>query len=79
MKDIKTLKMISIATIMCENNYEKNDIVERRINNYDFSVSTRITHTDKHIKISTETSIKGVHNVLYLFSNGMSKVDFEFS
>ncbi len=79
MKDIRTEKMISIAVIMDKYNYEKNETINRRINNYDFQANTIITHNDKYIKISTETSIEGVHNVLFLFSNGMSKLDFEFN
>lgn len=59
--------------------YEKNETVNRRISNYDFKANTIITHNDEYIKITTETSIKGVHNVLYLFSNGISKIDFEFN
>lgn len=64
---------------MDKNNYEINETVSRRINNYSFQSNTTITHNDKYIKISTETSIKGVHNVLFLFPNGMSKLDFEFN
>lgn len=79
MKDIRTEKMISIALIMDKYNYEKNETINRRIKNYDFQANTTITHNDKHIKISTETRIKGVYNVLFLFSNGMSKIDFEFN
>ena len=59
-------------------NYEKNDTISKRINNYSFQANTTIIHNDKYIKVSTETSIKGVYYVLFLFSNGMSKVDFEF-
>lgn len=79
MNDIRTEKMIAIAAIMDKYNYEINEIIHRRINNYDFQANTTITHNDKQIKISTETSIKGVHNVLFLFSNGMSKIKFEFN
>lgn len=79
MKDIRTEKMISIAVIMDKYNYERNETINRRINNYDFKADTAITHNEKHIKISTETRIKGVYNVLFLFSNGMSKIDFEFN
>lgn len=79
MKDIRTEKMTSIAVIMDKYNYEKNENINRRINNYDFQANTTITHNDKHIKISTETSIKGVHYVLFLFSNGTSILDFEFN
>lgn len=78
MKDIRKEKIISIAIIMDKNDYESNKTINRQINNYDFQANTTITHNDKHIKISTETSIKEVHNVLFLFPNGMSKSDFEF-
>lgn len=77
MKDIRTEKMISIAVIMDKYNYENNKTINRRINNYCFQANTTIMHNDKYIKISTETSIKGVHNVL--FPDGMSKLDFEFN
>lgn len=79
MKDNRTEKMISIAIIMDKYNYERNETINKRISNYNFQANTAITYNDKHIKISTETSVKGVHNVLFLFSNGMSKVDFEFN
>ena len=78
-KDIRIEKMIIIALIMDHYNYENNKDVHRRINNYDFQINTIITHNDEYIKISTETSIKGVHDVLFLFSNGTSKEDFEFN
>ncbi len=79
MKDIRIEKMISIAVIMDKYNYEINETINRRINNYDFQANTTVTYNDKHIKISTETNIKGVYYVLFLFSNGTSKVDFEFN
>lgn len=79
MKNIRIEKMISIAIIMDKNNYKINETISRRINNYDFQANTNITHNDKYIKISTETSIMGVYNVLFLFPNGMSKSDFEFN
>lgn len=78
MKNIKIEKIISIALIMGKYNYKMSDIINKRIINYDFEENTTIKHNDKYIKISTETSIKGVNNVLLLFPNGMSKVDFEF-
>ena len=79
MKDIRTEKLIFIAVIMDKYNYETNETIKRRINNYDFQANTNITHNDRCIKISTETRIKGVYNVLFLFSNGMSKLEFEFN
>lgn len=79
MKDIRTEKMISIAIIMDKYNYEKNDTISKRINNYDFQANTTIIHNDEYIKITTETNIKGVYYVLFLFSNGMSKLAFEFN
>lgn len=78
MKDIRTEKIISIAIIMNKYNYEKNDTISKRINNYSFQANTTIIYNDKYIKVSTETRIKGVYYVLFLFSNGKSKVDFEF-
>ncbi len=78
MIDERTEKKISVAIIMDKYNYEINETINRRINNYDFQANTTITHNNKYIKISTETGIKGVHNVLFLFSNGISKLDFEF-
>ena len=77
-KDIRTEKMISIAVIMKKYNYVINDATNKRINNYNFQANTTITHSDKHKKISTETNISGVHNILFLFFNGMSKLGFEF-
>lgn len=71
-------KMISIAVIMDKDNYELNETVNRRITNYDFQENTTITHNNRQIKISTETSIKGVFNVLIIYPNGISKLDFEF-
>ncbi len=59
-------------------NYETNETINRRINNYDFYANTTITHTNKYIRISTETKIKGVYNILIIFSNGISKLDFDF-
>lgn len=79
MKDIRIEKMISIALIMDRYNYRINKTINRRINNYNFQANTTITHHNKYIKISTETCIKGVHNVLFLFPNGMSRVNFEFN
>ncbi len=79
MKDIKIKKIIFIEMIMDKYNYEINETINRRIKNYDFQANTTITHNDKYIKISTETCIKGVHNVLFLFPNGMSKIEFEFN
>ena len=70
--------MISIALIMNNGNYELNETINRRINNYDFQEHTAITHDDRQIKISTETNIKGVYNVLIIYHDGMSKLDFEF-
>ncbi len=79
MKDSRTQKKIYIASIMEKYNYENNETINRRINNYDFQASTTITYNNKYIRISTETSIKGVYNVLFLFSNGASILDFEFN
>ncbi len=79
MDDIRTEKMISIALIMDKYNYQINETINRRMNNYVFQANTTITHNDEYIRISTETGIKGVYNVLLLFSNGASKLDFEFS
>ena len=78
MIDEKTEKMISIATIMDKYNYETNKTINRRINNYDFQANTTITHNNKYIRISTETKIKGVYNILIIFFNGISKLYFEF-
>jgi len=50
--------MIDIAVIMDKYNYEINETIHRRINNYDFQANTTITYNDKQIKISTQTSIK---------------------
>ncbi|MBR2886050.1 MAG: hypothetical protein IKB93_14880 [Clostridia bacterium] len=76
--DIRKEKMISIALIMEKDNYIINETINRRINKYDFQEHTSITHDDKQIKISTETNIKGVYNVLIIYPDGMSKLDFEF-
>lgn len=76
--DIRKEKMISIALIMEKDNYIINETINRRINKYDFQESTSITHNDEQIKIRTETNIKGVYNVLILYPDGMSKLDFEF-
>ena len=78
MLDERTGKMISIAIIMDKYNYEMNETINTRINNYDFQANTTITYNNKHITISTETKIKGVYNILIIFSNGMSKLYFEF-
>jgi len=78
MKDIKTKYLITIVRIMDKYNFEINEITSRRINNYHFQPNTIIAHSDKYIKISTEEGIKGVYNVLLLFSNGLSKVHLEF-
>ncbi len=79
MKDIRIEKMICIDIIMNKYNYNKNETIMRRIENYDFQLNTIISHDDKHIKISTETNIKGVYNILFLFPSGASKSGFEFS
>ena len=76
--DIRKEKMISIALIMEKDNYIINETINRRINKSDFQESTSITHNDEQIKIRTETNIKGVYNVLILYPDGMSKLDFEF-
>ena len=78
MKDIKTKYLITIVRIMDKYNFEINEITSRRINNYHFQPNTIIAYSDKYIKISTEEGIKGVYNVLLLFSNGLSKVHLEF-
>ncbi len=72
-------KMISIALIMHRYNYEINETINSRINNYSFQANTTITNNDNCIKISTETNIKRVYNVLFLFPDGTSKLDFEFN
>lgn len=79
MKDIRTEKTIYIAMIMNKFKYEINETVIRRINNYNFKTATIITHNERYIKISTETKIKGVYNVLILYPTGLSKLAFEFS
>ena len=79
MKDIRTEKMITVALIMKKYNYEINETTNRRINGYNFEANTVITHNDAYIKISTETGIKGVSHSLYLFPDGISKLDFEFN
>ncbi len=78
MLDCRTRKMIAIALIMDRNKFATNEVISRRINNYHYEENTEVTHDDKHIKISTETNIKGVHNVLMIFPNGVSKLTFEF-
>jgi len=78
MMDVRKEKMISIALIMDKDDYKINETINRRLNKYDFQEHTSITHDDKQIKISTETNIKGVYNVLIIYPDGMSKLDFEF-
>ena len=60
-------------------NYVKNETSNRRISNYDFKANTSIVYDNEQIKISTEMNIDGVYNVLYLFSDGSSKIYFEFN
>ena len=79
MVDCRTEKIIAVALIMDKDKYATNEVVSRRINNYHYQENTIVTHDDKHIRISTETNIKGVHNVLMLFPNGDSKLTFEFN
>lgn len=76
--DCRTKKIIDIALIMDKKKYATNEVISRRVNNYDYQEHTKITHSDIHIKISTETNIKGVHHVLYLFPDGKSELTFEF-
>ena len=71
-------KNVSIALIMDKYNYEINETINRRIKNYDFQANTTIRYNNEYIRISTETKIKGVHHILIIFSNGTSKLDFEF-
>ena len=78
MIDKKTGKIISIAIIMDKYNYETNKTINKRINNYDFQANTTIIYNNKYIRISTETKIKGVYNILIIFFNGISKLYFEF-
>ena len=78
MIDERTGKMVSIAIIMDKCNYETNKTINTRINNYNFQSNTTITYNNKYIRISTETKIKGVYNILTIFSNGVSKLCFEF-
>ncbi|MBO5210695.1 MAG: hypothetical protein J6B80_02050 [Clostridia bacterium] len=78
MTDIKTKSTITIALIMAKYNYAINETICKRINNYEFQANTTITHNETQIKISTETNIKGVYYVLFLFSDGTSKLHFEF-
>ena len=62
---------------MDKDNYELNDIINRRINNYDFQEQTTITY-DEQIMIITKTNIKSVFNVFIIYRNCMSKLDFKF-
>ena len=78
MIDERTGKKISIAIIMDKCNYETNETINTRINNYNFQSNTTITYNNKYIRISTETKIKGVYDILIIFSDGMSKLCFEF-
>ena len=78
MVDYRKEKMITVALIMDKDKYVTNEVVSRRINNYHYQKNTIVTHNEKHIKISTETNVKGVHNVLMLFPDGESKLTFEF-
>ena len=78
MKNIKREKIFYIALLMNKYNYKINETINRRINNYDFKDNTVITHNNLYIKISTQTHIKGIYNVLFLFCDGDSKLDFEF-
>lgn len=78
MFDCRTNKIIAIALIMNKEKYATNEVVNRRINNYHYQENTVVTHDNEHIKVSTETNVKGVYNVLMLFPDGVSKLHFEF-
>lgn len=52
---------------MDKEKYTTNEVVSRRINNYHYQENTNVTHDNTHIKISTETNIKGVYDVLIIF------------
>ena len=77
MNDIRIEKIIDIGLIMYKLNYKITEITSRRINHFHFEANTIITHNNEQIKISTETAIKGVYNILLLFPDGTSKLDFE--
>ena len=77
MLDCRVKRIIDIALIMNKGKYKTNEVIIRRINNYNYNEHTTITHNDIHIKISTETNIKGVENVLYLYPDGESELTFE--
>ena len=79
MMNCRTKKIIDITLIMDKSKYATNEVLSRRVNNYDYNYHTIISYNDIRIKISTETNIKGVYNVLYLFPNGESKLTFEFN
>ncbi len=78
MKNIIGRKILELALVMVQYNFKMNETIRKRINNYQFETNTTLTYDEKHIKISTETKIKGVYDVLILFSNGDSKVELEF-
>ena len=79
MKDIKTEKILFVNSVMNQLNYVTNETVRRRINHYQFQRHTTVAHTDKYIRVSTETKIKGVYDVLLLFPCGISEMLFEFA
>ena len=62
---------------MAKYKYLTNETINRRINNYDFNKDTIISYDEEKIKISTEINIKGIYNVLIIYRNGESKLEFE--
>ena len=73
----KKNNLFSIGLIMAKYKYLTNETISRRINNYDFNKDTIITYDEDKIKISTEMNIKGIFNVLNIYRNGDSKLEFE--
>jgi hypothetical protein len=73
----KNNNIFSIGLIMAKYKYLTNETINRRISNYEFNNDTIITYDEEKIKISTEINIKGIYNVLFIYRNGESKLEFE--
>lgn len=73
----KKNNIFSIGLIMAKYKYLTNENINRRISNYEFDNDTTIFYDEDKIKISTELNIKGIFNVLTIYRNGDSKLEFE--
>ena len=78
MKNHKANKTREIMKWIKRHGFTVNETLLRRVELYEFESGTTVDYTDGCIKLRTETAVKGVYNVLLLYSDGGSAWTFEF-